>query len=231
MTNKNHYIKISLVLIFLTIILFLIHYLIFGQGYNTAYYSLMSVCLIPINILAVTIVFENILEYNSKKEKLNKLNMLVGIFFSEIGYELMRIIISSDANAKNLISSFSNLNEVEKIIKNHKHNINIHQIDIVALENLISDNNTILITAISNDNVLEHEIFTDLLMSIMHLKEELSFMKKNNLYDIDFQHLKIDIMRVYKNLTLQWIKYLYHLEKFYPYLYKNAIQVNPFIYN
>lgn len=231
MTNKNHYIKISLVLIFLTIILFLIHYLIFGQGYNTAYYSLMSVCLIPINILAVTIVFENILEYNSKKEKLNKLNMLVGIFFSEIGYELMRIIISSDANAKNLISSFSNLNEVEKIIKNHKHNINIHQIDIANLENLISDNNTILITAISNDNVLEHEIFTDLLMSIMHLKEELSFMKKNNLYDIDFQHLKIDIMRVYKNLTLQWIKYLYHLEKFYPYLYKNAIQVNPFIYN
>ena len=54
----------------------------------------------------------------------------------------------------------------------------------------------------SNDNILEHDIFTDLLMSIMHLRDELIFMKNNNKDENTMIHLQVDIARVYKNITL-----------------------------
>lgn len=229
MKKFKHYATISLILIFISTIMFISHYLIFGQVENTSYYSLMSICLIPINILTVTIVFENIIEYKSKKEKMNKLNMLIGMFFSELGYELMHLIIQGDKDGKNLICCFDNLKDVEVKLINHKHFIDINQINIDTLEVIILKNKDILINLMSNDNILEHETFTDLLMSIMHLRDELIFMKNNNKDENSTIHLQVDITRVYKNITMQWVKYLYHLEKFYPYLYKNAIQVNPFL--
>jgi len=65
-------------------------------------------------------------------------------------------------------------------------------------------------------------------MSVVHLRDELVFMKDNETSDIDINHLKNDIMRVYKNITIQWVHYLEYLNKFYPFLYNNAIRVNPF---
>ncbi len=85
MKKFRHYSIISLILIALSGIMFFIHYLIFGQGVNTAYYSFMNLCFIPINSLVVTILLENLIEYKSKQERMDKLNMLIGIFFTEVG--------------------------------------------------------------------------------------------------------------------------------------------------
>lgn len=230
MKKFKHYAAISLLLICISALLFYSHYLIFGQAETTSYYSFMSICLIPINILTVTIVFENIIEIKSKKEKMNKLNMLIGMFFSEFGYQLMHLIIKCDPTGKNLICCFDNLKNVELKLQNHKHNVDINKIDIYNLEDILLKNKETLINLMGNDNILEHETFTDLLMSIMHLRDEIIFMKHNTFDDNAMIHLQVDISRVYKNITMQWVKYLYHLEKNYPYLYKNAIQVNPFFY-
>ncbi|NKF07386.1 hypothetical protein J1C67_12415 [Clostridium gasigenes] len=229
MKNFKHYATISLALIFLSTIMYISHNLIFGQVQNTIYYSLMNICIIPINILTVTIVFENIIDHKSKKKKLNKLNMLIGMFFSELGYELMHLIIQGDKNGKNLICCFDNLKDVETKLITHDHLIDINQININNLEEILLKHRDILINLMSNDNILEHDIFTDLLMSIMHLRDELIFMKNNNKDENTILHLQVDIARVYKNITAQWVNYLYHLEKFYPHLYKTAIQVNPFL--
>lgn len=229
MSNFKHYALISLILILTSAAMFLSHYLIFGQAVTTSYYSLMSVCLIPINILTVTIVFENIIEYKSKKDKMDKLNMLIGMFFSELGYDLMDLIIQADTEGANLISYFSDLKAIESKLKSHNHHINIDLIDIPALDKLINKNKNILVNLMSNDSILEHELFSDLLMAVMHLKDELLFAKTHNKDENSIHHIQGDIIRVYKNITLQWIKYIYHLEKFYPYLYKHAIQVNPFV--
>ncbi|MEG1409102.1 MAG: hypothetical protein RSD36_04605 [Terrisporobacter sp.] len=91
MKNCKHYLKLSLILIATSAIMFLIHYLVFGQGVNTAYYSLMNLCFIPINSLVVTIILEKLIDYKAKQERVEKLNMLVGIFFTEIGCKLMHL--------------------------------------------------------------------------------------------------------------------------------------------
>jgi hypothetical protein len=65
-------------------------------------------------------------------------------------------------------------------------------------------------------------------MSVVHLRDELDFIENNKNSEIDINHLKDDIIRVYKNITIQWVHYLEYLDKFYPFLYNNAIRVNPF---
>lgn len=66
--NKKHYVVVSLILIVISAIMFIIHYLVFGQAVNTAYYSLMNLCFIPINSLVVTLILERLIYYKIKKK-------------------------------------------------------------------------------------------------------------------------------------------------------------------
>ena len=228
MKNLKQYLFVSLNLILLSFIMFLVHYLIFGQLENTIYYSLMSLCFIPINILAVTLVFETIMEKHSKNERMNKLNMLVGLFFSDFGFTLLTLIAASDKKIKSLNLDFNDLESCSDILKAHSHQIDFQKINYTQLKKLIVDSREILSSLISNENILEHEIFADLLMSLMHLRDEILFVQHMELTKEEALHLEGDIIRVYKNLSLQWINYLSHLKQFYPYQYKSSIKFNPF---
>lgn len=228
MENIKHYLFVSLILTFLSFVMFLIHYLIFGQLENTVYYSLMSLCFIPVNILAVTLVFEKLVERQTKLERLSKLNMLVGLFFSDIGFTLLKLIVAGDEKIDFLNLDFSDLKTCNDKLKNHDHNIHFELINYVELKELIIGGRDILSTLIGNGHILEHEIFTNLLMALMHLRDEILFIQHKELSQEDHTHLKGDIMRVYKALTFQWINYLAHLKQFYPYQYNSAIKYNPF---
>lgn len=228
MKNITHYLFVSLILIFLSFVMFLIHYLIFGQLENTIYYSLMSLCFIPVNILAVTLVFEKLVERRTKLERLSKLNMLVGLFFSDMGFNLLRLIVAGDEKVHFLNLDFSDLKSCKHTLKAYDHDIYFELINFSELKELVIEGRDILANLIGNSNVLEHEIFTDLLMSLMHLRDEILFIQHKELSQEDYAHLKCDIIRVYKALTFQWINYLSHLKQFYPYQYNSAIKYNPF---
>ncbi|OOM07425.1 hypothetical protein [Clostridium saccharobutylicum] len=229
MKNSKHYLLVSFTLIFLSSIMFLIHYLIFGQLENTEYYSLMDLCFIPINILAVTLVFEKLVERRAKVERLSKLNMLVGLFFSDIGFTLLKLIVYGDEKIQHLGLDFNDLKSCRNKLKSYKHEIDFEKINYDELKELVICGRDILSSLISNENILEHETFADLLMSLMHLRDEILFMnQKEVLTRDDCAHLKIDITRVYEALTLQWTDYLAHLKQFYPYQYNSAIKFNPF---
>lgn len=228
MKKLKHYFIISIILVVLSAIMFLIHYLVFGQAVNTAYYSLMNLCFIPINSLVVTIILESLIDYKAKQERMEKLNMLVGIFFTEVGSKLMHLIISADNNAKNYIVSFEDLSKVKSQIDKHDYKINMDDINIEAIKSVLVQNSNLFINLISNENILQHEIFTDLIMSVIHLRDEIIFMENDIHGELDKRHLENDIIRVYKNITIQWVYYLEYLNKFYPFLYNNAIRVNPF---
>ncbi|NRT70440.1 hypothetical protein [Clostridium beijerinckii] len=228
MKNITHYLLVSFILILLSFIMFFIHYLVFGQLENTIYYSFMSLCFIPINILVVTLVFEKLVERRTKLERLSKLNMLVGLFFSDIGFTLLEIIVAGDANIQYLNLDFTDLKTSNNKLKSYEHIIVFEKINYPRLEKLVLESRDILSNLISNENILEHETFADLLMSLMHLRDEIIFLQYKTLTDDDSPHIKGDICRVYKALTSQWINYLSHLKKFYPYQYNGAIKFNPF---
>jgi hypothetical protein len=216
------------ILICLSSILFFLHYSMFGQLENTIYYSFMSLCFIPINILAVTLVFEKLVERRIRLERASKLNMLVGLFFSDIGFVLLKLIVASDEKIKILELDFNDLKSSRYKFNRHDHNSDFEKINFTELEKLVVGSRDILSSLISNENVLEHQTFADLLMSLMHLRDEIIFIEHKEVTQDDWNHINVDLIRVYKNLTFEWINYLEHLKRFYPYQYKGAIKFNPF---
>lgn len=216
------------ILICLSIILFLVHYLMFGQLENTIYYSFMSFCFIPINILAVTLVFEKLVERRVRLERASKLNMIVGLFFSDIGFVLLKLIVAGDEKIKILKLDFNDLKSSRDKFNCHDHKCDFEKINYNELEKLIVGSRDILTSLISNENILEHQTFADLLMSLMHLRDEIIFIEHKEVTQDDWNHLNVDLIRVYKNLTFEWINYLEHLKSFYPYQYNGAIKFNPF---
>lgn len=228
MKKIKYYFVISFILIALSGLMFFIHYLVFGQAMNTAYYSLMNLCFIPINSLVVTIILEKLIDYRAKKERMEKINMLVGIFFTEVGGKLMRLIIDADEGAKNYIVDFDDLNKIKRNLDNYNYQVNMECIDLKSIKDVLVENNNLFVTLISNESILNHQIFTDLLMSVIHLRDEIIFMEKDKGVEMNANHLESDVIRVYKNITIQWVHYLEYLNKSYPFLYNNAIRVNPF---
>ncbi|MDU1539260.1 MAG: hypothetical protein E6902_06530 [Paeniclostridium sordellii] len=228
MKKIRYYFVISFILIALSSIMFFIHYLIFGQALNTAYYSLMNLCFIPINSLVVTIMLEKLIDYRAKKDRIEKINMLVGIFFTEVGGKLMHFIIDADKDAKNYITNFEDLNKIKKSLYEYDYKVDMNYIDLCTIKNILVEHSNLFVTLISNESILQHQIFTDLLMSVIHLRDEIIFMEKDNELEPNINHLENDVIRVYKNISIQWISYLEYLQKSYPFLYNNAIRVNPF---
>ncbi|GAA0730502.1 hypothetical protein GCM10008905_31890 [Clostridium malenominatum] len=209
-------------------ILYYFHYLYFGHFRDTMYYTFLDISFIPINILIVTLVFNNILERKEKNRILEKLNVLITLFFNEIGRKLMDILISGDEEARGIIKDFSNLKEVEKALLKHPHNFDIHKINIEELYKILCENKSFIISLLGNENLHENESFSELLMAIIHLTDEIGFRKDKGITSEDLEHLQGDVARVYKAITLQWVGYLKHLKNNYPYLYSSATSFNPY---
>jgi len=71
--------------------------------------------------------------------------------------------------------------------------------------------------------------FTDQLWAVFHLADELQYRSDLvHLPDADYRHLAIDAGRAYSALTSEWLRYMAHLLKRYPYLFSLALRTNPF---
>ncbi|MEX2722052.1 MAG: hypothetical protein Q6362_011675, partial [Candidatus Wukongarchaeota archaeon] len=101
--------------------------------------------------------------------------------------------------------------------------------DLERLHSFLVEKRFFLVRLLENQNLLEHETFTDLLWAVFHLTEELDARKQfKDLPDTDVDHLKVDVERVYSQLVDQWVEYMEHLKDSYPYLFSLAMRTNPF---
>ena len=163
--------------------------------------------------------------------------MVIGVFFSEVGHKLLGLF-SSHGNVINEIRKHllvsSNWTEGRfvtalKVIKEYKVEIDAAELDLNELSSFLNRKRDFLLDLLENPVLIEHEDFSDALLSVFHLLDELS--SRNELSALpksDIKHLTDDIIRVYENLIVQWVIYLRHLKGEYPYLFSLAIRTNPF---
>ena len=223
-----YYTTITIILTALSVFLFWLHYNVFGNFHETMYLALIELCFIPISVLSVTIVFENILKRRDKQEKLSKLHMLIGIYFSEVGFDMLKIIAKADPESKGLITNIDDFKRNLQILKKHPHNIEYKTVDYSKIQELLINNRSLFISLMANEGLLEHETFTDLLMDTIHLRDEFIFRKDKEYSEDDYSHIDSDIKRVYGMLSSQFLRYINSLEKPYPNLYRSSKRNNPF---
>jgi voltage-gated potassium channel len=183
----------------------------------------------------------NVIEYmvdaREKRERLTKLNMIIGVFYSEVGTKLLRQFAAADPGIETIRSALIVSNDWSDAdftqalgkLRAYSARLDSRDIDHEELHAFLSGNKGFLLALLENPQVFEHERFTDLLHAVFHLAEELNARERlTGLPDADYAHLSGDINRVYGQLVVEWLVYMHHLKKKYPYLFSLAMRTNPF---
>jgi len=218
-------------------IAYLIHYLIFRDVYHIFIYMIGDLAFLPLEVLLVVFIIERLLARRETQAKLEKLNMVVGAFFSELGNYLLEDLLKHFDNRQE-ISNHLNITErwTKKDFKKAvdfayhlKVDVDCRNMDLGKLKAFLAEKRTFLLTMLENPNLLEHDRFTDLLWAVTHLDEELeartSFI---GLPEKDLEHLAVDVQRMYDHLASEWLDYVQHLREKYPYLFSLVLRTHPF---
>ena len=218
-------------------ITYFIHYLIFRDVHHIFIYMVGDLAFLPLEVLLVVLIIERVLARRERQHKLQKLNMVVGAFFSEIGNHLLRDLLEHFDNRSdisrhlNVTDSWTKkeFRKASEFAYNLKVELDCRKIDLEELKVLLSRKRSFLLTMLENPNLLEHDRFTDLLWAITHLDEELEARPSvSGLPDKDLEHLAGDIQRFYDHLASEWLDYVEHLKTKYPFLFSLVLRTHPF---
>jgi hypothetical protein len=228
---------LGIALLSLSTIFYLIHYAIFRDAHHIFIYLIGDIAFVFIEVLLVTLIIHQVLGLREKKLLLEKLNMVIGAFFSEGGKDLLKIFAGFDPQAERIRQGLIVTDQwttteflaMSKNMKQNRHDIDVSRNNLTELKQLLVGKREFLLHLLENQNLLEHDTFTELLMAVFHLTEELAYRKDiTHLSGEDQKHLANDMRRAYTLLIAEWLDYMRHLKDNYPYLFSFAMRTNPF---
>ncbi len=236
---KRHSFLLTLaaVLLLLSGVIYLIHYLLFRDAHHIFIYLVGDLAFLPLEVLLVVVIIERILTRRETQAKLQKLNMVVGAFFSEIGDYLLRSLLPHFHNKEEIsqhlnVSAGWTKNDFRKAADfayNLPVDVDCRNLDFDQLREFLSQRREFLLTLLENPSLLEKDRFTDLLWAVTHLDEELEARRfLGNLSDKDLDHIADDIRRMYDHLASEWLDYVEHLKYKYPFLFSLVLRTHPF---
>jgi len=171
------------------------------------------------------------------ESRMEKLNMVIGVFYSEVGLWLLsdcarydpgfdalrpELIITGQWTDKDFLKASK-----DSLI--HNYGVDMTRVDLRRLKAFLLGKRDFLVRLLENPVLMEHQSFTDLLRSVFHVTEELAYRNDfEYLPSADLGHLAGDIKRVYHLLVSEWITYMKYLKKNYPFLFSLALRTNPF---
>jgi hypothetical protein len=233
---RNWYFLVGGLLIISSVLLYLLHYAIFQDPHHIFIYLLGDVAFLPIEVLLVTLIVDRVLASRERRNRMDKLNMVIGAFFSEIGMQLLGYFSQFDATCKEIRECLApdmewkrdDFERAGREVEEYECMIGRDDKLLQEMREFLLSYREFLITLLENPALMEHETFTDLLWAVFHLTEELKYRYiLEDLPDMDHEHLCGDISRAYALLLREWLHYMEHLKENYPYLYSLAVRLNP----
>ncbi len=224
-------------LIIASAVVYSLQIMIFHRTEDTLFYLFQDLAFLPINALLVVIILDKLLKWREKQSRLEKMNIVIGVFFSEIGIRLLSMLGRFEKTGHEILGglkigkmwSDSEFENTKKNVKNFNFALDALQGNLQELHDIFVQNQSLVLTLMENPNLLEHESFTNMLLAVSHLRDELAIRRDlRSLSQKDAQHISVDMQRAYSALVSEWLYYMNHLKKEYPYLYSLAIRTNPF---
>jgi hypothetical protein len=228
---------LSVMLLSLSVVLYAALYAAFGRAGDIEFYTFLDIAFIPVQVLLVGLVLNRLLAAREKRELLDKLNMVIGAFFSEVGIELLDRLAAFDYDFELVCECLlvkpdwtdKDFELAKKSVDELKRKVDARLAPLDRLRDYLVFKRGFMLGLLENPNLLEHEHFTDLLWAVFHLTDELAARKKlDELTDDDDAHLSGDIRRAYVLLLEEWLSYMQHLQRAYPFMFSLMIRKNPF---
>jgi hypothetical protein len=236
-------VQFGLLLVAFSLLLYLIHFSIFHDLAHVETYALGDLAFLPIEVLLVVLVVDWVISRQERMSQLAKLNMVIGVYFSEVGTPLLKAFSEFDPHVGGIRDELlvkgtwtnREFADASLRLKQHEYKLVCEKGDPKALqflENLRSFlilERMFLLRLLENPNLLEQEFFTEQLWAVFHVADELQHRPDVAHLPVgDYRHLALDAGRAYSALTSEWLKYMAHLLKRYPYLFSLALRTNPF---
>jgi voltage-gated potassium channel len=206
--------------------------------------KIFDIFLIVIGISSFLAILTNIAQMLIQRGQLRlhryRLNMLIGVFFTEVGNQLLRIFTRFDPEIdkvrQDLIVtdkwSEAEFRQLKRRLGRHEHAVSPQLLELDTLHRFLQERGDILLRELENPDLVENETFTGLLWAIVHLRDELAARDTlQGLPESDVAHLANDVKRAYNLLSRQWTDYLQFLKSRYPFLFSLALRTNPFVEN
>lgn len=117
-------VKLGIILLIISFLVYEFAYLSFDPE-KVLFYIIIDLAFIPIDILIITLVIESIISNKEKEAFLEKLDMILGVFFSEIGTEFLDKFSHLNRNGAQIQEALSNIgcwndNDYKDFLKNLK---------------------------------------------------------------------------------------------------------------
>lgn len=235
--DMNWQIVLGSALIALSAVVYLVHYAIFRDSHHIFIYMVGDIAFVFTEVLMVTLIIHKLLNEREKRERLEKLNMVIGAFFSEVGTKLLAYFSDFDPDLdtvrKELIVtedwSDEDFEQVARNLRKYRYHIEAQGIEMEPLKVFLKEKRGFMLRLLENPTMLEHESFTKLLRAVFHLTEEV--VARDNMCDLtqkDCSHVSNDIRRAYILLVYEWLDYMRYLKDNYPYYFSFALRTNPF---
>ncbi|AKB84404.1 hypothetical protein [Methanococcoides methylutens] len=237
MNVRSKYLMFGVGLVLASTILHLIHYLIFHDMHHISIYLVGRIAFVPMEVLIASLIIHHFLERIEKKHQMEKLNMIIGSFFSEVGTNLLTVISDADPDLDRVREKFvikdiwseRDFSDLENFLKNYDYKVDARKIDLVSFSSSLVSKRAYMASLLQNPIMFEHEPFTELLRAVFHMTEELDYREDLSvLPESDKIHLSGDIKRVYSLLAREWLVYMQYQKVNYPFLFSLAMRTNPF---
>lgn len=228
--------RIVLLLLVVSLVLYLADYFVFGRPQEIGFGFMSNVAFLPVYVLFVTLMIERVLKEREREAMIKKLNMVIGIFFSEVGTPLLKDLQAFYQDGEELSKNLRvNVRWKSDDYRAARLFLDTHDVrpdsrvgDLAALKSFLAEKKGVMLSLMENPNLLEHDSFTDLLWAVFHLIEELQARHSlSGLPASDMDHLSGDMKRAHTYLLIEWLSYMAHLQKDYPYLFSLAVRMNP----
>jgi hypothetical protein len=219
------------------VLIYAIHYFIFRDLHHILIYLVGDLAFLPLEVFIVGIVIERFIAHREKQSMMQKLNMVIGAFFSEIGNTMLRDFLEYFDNREEISRHLNiqpdwtkkDLQKAADYANILKIDINYEKLDLLKIKAFLCEKRSYLLTMLENPTLLEHDRFTELLWATTHLDEELEARcSLESLPESDLKHLGNDVIRLYDNLASEWLDYAEHLKNSYPYLFSLILRTHPF---
>ena len=237
MRGYKVFLLLAAIFVALSALIYFVHYLIFRDIHHIFIYMVGDLAFLPLEVFLVVIVIERILARREKQAMLQKMNMVAGVFFSEVGNHLLTTLLGRFDNREEITRHLNvkqnwdsrDFKRAAAFADHLKIDVDCRNADLDGLKAFLAQKRAFLLTLLGNPNLLEHDRFTDLLWAVTHLDDELEARASlENLPDSDLEHIAIDIQRMYDHLASEWLDYIEHLKLNYPFLYSLVLRTHPF---
>lgn len=180
---------------------------------------------------------EMLLSRRERAAREMKLYMVEGVFFSELGSDLLHRLILGDPSREELAAELrvkadwtpTDFNNLQERLAGYAYEVEPGLVDLGEIRLLLAGKTGLLLRLLENPAISEDDGFSECLRAVFHLKDELHHRRSlESLPHSDTAHLAGDLKRVYRQLVMRWLIYAGHLSRRHPYLFSLAVRLNPF---